>query len=92
MAMLELLSSRLQMAIILTRLNETKIIHIVLFPLAKCHPVIQFCLFKIFLFLPPTLMQILVLILGLDHCVVDHCMILFATCQKLYLFDGKKCW
>lgn len=89
-AMLEMLSSRLQMSIRLTTLEETEIIRIVLCPLAKCHPVIQFCLFKISLFLPPSLTQTLSLILHLDHCVVDHCLALFGTPQKkLYLFDGK---
>lgn len=89
-AMAEKLSSRLQVAIRLTRLNETEIIHTVLSPLAKCHPVIQFCLFKIFLLPPSSLTQILSLILGLENCMVDHCMVLFATPQKLYLFDWKK--
>lgn len=90
-AMLEMLSSRLQMAIRLTRLNETEIIHIVLFPLVKCHPVIQFCLFKIFLLLPSSLTQILSLILGLDNCLVDHCIVHCYTSEEAVPFlIGKK--
>lgn len=78
------------MAIRLTILNETEIICIVLFPLAKYHSVIQFWLFKTFLFLPSSLTQILSFVLVLDDCVVYNCMVLYAIPQKkLYLFDGQ---
>lgn len=67
--------------------------YIVVFPLAKYHSVLQFHLFRIFLLLTPVLSQVWPSIFGLDHCVMDHCAILFTAPQnKLYLFDGKKYW